>query len=98
MIEIRITSPDVRELKGASKSTGKEYHLRFQTGYAFTVSKDGQVAEFPEKFEISLDKDQPAYSRGVYKLSPSAVYVNRDGRLDVSPRLVPVSTPAPAKA
>lgn len=97
MIEIRITSPDVRELKGTSKSTGREYHLRIQTAYAFCVAPDGSVAEYPEKFEISLDRDQPAYARGAYRLAPSAVYVNRDGRLDLSPRLVPVSTPAAAK-
>ncbi len=90
MIKIAITSPDIREMKGIGKTSGKAYHLRFQTGHAFTVSKDGVLAEFPDKFEIILEDGQEPYARGHYTLSPSALYVSRDGRLEVSPRLVPV--------
>jgi len=90
MIKIAITSPEVREMKGVGKTSGKPYHLRFQTGHAFTIGKDGVIAEFPDKFEIILEDGQPAYSRGHYQLSPSALYVSRDGRLEVSPRLVPL--------
>lgn len=91
MIKIAITSPDIREMKGIGKTSGKPYHMRFQTGHAFTVSADGAVAEFPDKFEISLEDGQLPYARGTYTLSPSAVFVNRDGRMDVRPRLVPVA-------
>lgn len=94
MIKIAITSPEIKELKGIGKTSGKPYHMRIQTAHAFTVSKDGELSEFPDKFEISLDDDQPPYLRGHYTLSPSALFVSRDGRLECRPRLVavPVAT------
>jgi hypothetical protein len=89
MIKIAITSPEIREMKGVGKTSGKPYHMRFQTGHAFTIGKDGAVSEFPDKFEIVLEEGQFPYQRGQYQLAPSALYVSRDGRLEVSPRLVP---------
>jgi len=95
MIRIAITSPDVREMKGIGKTSGKPYHMRFQTAHAFTVDKDGVQSEFPDKFEIILDADQVPYQRGTYLLQPSSLYVSRDGRIECNPRLAPVATPAP---
>lgn len=94
MIKIAITSPEIREMKGIGKTSGKPYHMRIQNAHAFTVDKDGTVAEFPDKFEIALDADQTPYPRGHYTLSPAAVFVSRDGRLDVRPRLIPVAAAA----
>lgn len=94
MIKIAITSPDVREMKGVGKASGKPYHMRIQTAHAFTVDKDGVVAEFPDKFEIALDAEQAPYQRGAYTLHPASLYVGREGRIELRPRLVPV---APAK-
>lgn len=91
MIKIAITSPDIREMKGVSKTSGKPYHMRIQTGHAFTVGQDGAIAEFPDKFEIALEADQVPFPRGQYTLSPSAVYVSRDGRLEMRPRLIPAT-------
>jgi Helix-destabilising protein len=91
MIKIVVTSPDIREMKGVGKTSGKPYHMRFQTGHAFTVDKDGVVAEFPDKFEIILEADQVPYARGSYTLQPSAVFVSREGRLELRPRLAPVA-------
>jgi len=97
MIEIIITSPEVKELKGIAKVSQKPYHLRIQTAYAATVNRDtGEVSEIPDKFEILLDGDQAPYARGKYQLAPSSLYVSREGRLELVPRLAPV--PAPAKA
>lgn len=96
MTKIVITSPDIREMKGVGKASGKPYHMRIQTGHVFTVAADGVVSEFPDKFEIALDTDQTPYPRGTYTLSPSAVFVNRDGRMDVRPRLVPVPSKSAA--
>ena len=87
MIRIDIAQATVRELSGISAKNGKPYALRFQTGYAFTQDKDGNVPPYPEKFEISLDRDAAPYVVGSYQLHPSAVYVDRDGRLACSPRL-----------
>jgi hypothetical protein len=91
MIKIVITSPEVRNMKGVGKTSGKPYDLNFQTAHAFTVDANGTVAEFPDKFEIMLDAGQAPYARGNYTLSPAAVYVSRDGNLDIRPRLVPVA-------
>ena len=92
MIKIVVSSPAIVERKGVGKVSGKDYHLRIQTAHAFTVDADtGAVTEFPDKFEILLDKDQAPYARGAYSLSPSAVFVSREGRLDLRPRLIPVA-------
>lgn len=91
MIKIVISSPEVRNMKGIGKTSGKPYDLNFQTAHAFTVSPDGVMCDFPDKFEIMLDAGQTPYARGTYTLSPSAVYVSRDGNLDIRPRLVPVA-------
>lgn len=96
MIKIVVTSPEVRNMKGIGKTSGKPYDLNFQTAHAFTVSPDGVVAEFPDKFEIMLEERQVPYQRGAYTLAPSAVQVSRDGKLECRPRLVPVPTPAKA--
>ena len=98
MIKIAITSPEIREMKGVGRTSGKPYHLRFQTGHAFTVSKDGVVQEFPDKFEMILEDGQVPYARGHYQLAPSALYVSREGRLEVTPRLVPLQAAAAPKA
>lgn len=91
MIKIVISSPDIKELKGIAKGTGNPYHMRIQTAHAFTVAPEtGVVSEFPDKFEISLEKEQAPYARGAYTLSPSAVFVGREGRMEVRPRLIPV--------
>lgn len=94
MIKVRVLSPDVRALDGVSKTTGKEYHLRMQTAYGFFVSPEGVVSEYPDKFDVFLDKDQPAYAAGWYTLHPSAVYLNFDGKLSISPRLAPLKMAA----
>lgn len=87
MIQIVITSPDIREMKGTAKVSGKPYHMRIQTAYAFPVDKDGVVAEMPDKFEIALEADQVPYPRGKYSLQDSSLSVSRDGKLEVRPRL-----------
>jgi len=91
MIKIAITSPDIREMKGIGKTSGKPYHMRIQTAHAFAVDKDGVAGEFPDKFEIALDEGQTPYARGSYTLHPSSLYVGRDGRIELRPRLVPVA-------
>ena len=96
MIQIAITSPDIREMKGNSKTSGKPYHMRIQTAHAFTVQPDGTISEFPDKFEIALEDGQQPYPRGKYTLLPSSLYVSRDGRLEVRPRLTPVSAKSSA--
>lgn len=94
MITIAITSPEIREMKGIGKASGKPYHMRIQTAHAFTVSSDGVLSEFPDKFEIALEEGQFPYPRGKYHLADASVIVSRDGRLEVRPKLVAVPVPA----
>jgi len=94
-IRITVAQTTVRELKGTSAKTGRDYHLRFQNAYAFTQDREGNVPPFPEKFEISLDREQQPYAPGEYTLHPSAVYIDRDGRLACSPRLTPLKPKSP---
>lgn len=89
MLNIVVTSPEIRELKGTGKTSGKPYHLRIQTAHAYTIDENGVQSEFPDKFELMLDEGQTPYPRGKYQLSPSSLSI-RDGRFSVAPRLVPV--------
>lgn len=94
MIQIFVTSPAIRELKGNGKASGKPYHLRIQACHAYTVDPDGTIVEIPEKFELMLADGEQPYLRGKYQLHPSSVTV-RDGKLTVGQvRLVPVTAPA----
>ena len=97
MIRIVITSPEIREMQGLAKVSGKPYHMRFQNAHAYTVDKDGAEGEFPDKFELMLEKDQIPYPRGKYTLHPSAFRVSRDGKPEFLARLAPVLA-APAKS
>jgi len=90
MIRITVYDQPIRRLQGTSKVTGKDYNMSIQTAYAHAVDKTGQPLPVPEKFEIVLDKDESPYSPGEYQLSPASVYVDRQGRLSVSPKLVPL--------
>lgn len=96
MIKVTVAQTTVKEIKGTSAKTGKAYQMRFQTAYAHTVDKDGNTPPYPEKFEVMLDNDAAAYAPGDYQLHPSAVYVDRDGRLAISARLTPLKTAKPA--
>lgn len=89
MIKIEIDNAAVRELKGTSAKTNKDYHLRIQEAYAFIVGPDGKPNKYPEKFEFMLDKDQLPFPPGVYQLHPSALSV-REGKLHLSTALAPV--------
>lgn len=90
MIKITVAQSTVKEVKGISAKSGKPYHMRFQTAYAHTVDKDGNPPPYPEKFEVILDTDAAPFAPGDYTLSPSALYIDKDGRLQCAPRLTPL--------
>lgn len=96
MLRIIVSKSTVRQMEGVSAKTGKAYSLRFQEAHVFTQDADGNTDVFPTKFEISLDKDQPAYAPGEYVLHPSSLYMSRDGKLSVSPRLAPAKAVKPS--
>lgn len=90
MIKITVAQSTIKEVKGISAKSGKPYHMRFQTAYAHTVDKDGNPPPYPEKFEVILDTDAPPFTPGDYTLSPSALFIDKDGRLQCAPRLTPL--------
>jgi len=93
MLKVTIVSAELRRQTYTSKTTGKPGELFFQTAYVHTIGKDGKPAPFPEKTEFIAERDEQgvalAWKPGEYQLHPSAVYVDRDGRLAASMRLTP---------
>lgn len=90
MIKVTIFDMPVRRLQGVGKTSGKPYDMAVQTIYCHTADASGQPLPVPEKSEIVLDKDQAPYAPGDYTLSPASLYVDRQGRLAVAPKLVPL--------
>ena len=104
MIQVSVTSTEVRNQSGTAKATGKPYSLNFQTAWFHTVDRQGVKNPYPEKAEIILEKNEQGaalfYPVGEYTLAPQSVYVDRSGNLAIAPRLVPLkaATPRPATA
>lgn len=96
MIKVTVTSPDVRNMSGNAKTSGKPYSLNFQTVWLHTFDKQGNPNPYPEKVEIILEKDQSGaalfYPVGEYIMHPSSIYVDRLGNVAVAPRLSAVKT------
>jgi hypothetical protein len=83
MSVVLVKSQQVREQ--ASRKTGKVYF--------FQHAAIEQGRDFPVPFEILHDDPKKAYPPGRYRFADDAIYVDRNGRLAVSARLValPVS-------
>jgi hypothetical protein len=97
MIKVTVPALPVKNMKGTGKASQKPYNMFFQTVYFHTADQSGQPLPFPEKAEIVLDtpKDAtpdmvPGFAPGEYTLSPNSLYVGREGRLEVAPKLVPL--------
>ena len=94
MIRVSVKSTEVRNQSGNAKVTGKPYNLDFQTVWIHTSDRKGNPNPYPEKVEIMLERDQNGaalfYPLGEYTLSPSSIYVGRNGDLSISPRLMPL--------
>lgn len=101
MIQVSVTSTEVRNQSGNAKATGKPYSLNFQTVWLHTFDRTGKKNPYPEKTEIILEKNEQGaalfYPVGEYILAPESVYVDRSGNLAVSPRLIAKPTAAAAK-
>ena len=104
MIQVSVTSTEVRNQSGTAKATGKPYSMNFQTVWFHTFDRNGVKNPYPEKAEIILEKNEQGaalfYPVGEYTLAPQSVYVDRSGNLAIAPRLVPLkaATPRPATA
>ena len=100
MIQVSVTSTEVRNQRGTAKASGKAYDLNFQTVWFHTHDRQGNKNPYPEKSEIILEKNeqgQPLFwPIGEYTLAPSSVYVDRSGNLAIAPRLVSIKPKAAA--
>lgn len=98
MIKFTVISDVVRENKGVAAKSGKPYHMFFQTAYAHTYDKAGNLNPFPEKLELVLDLDEHSklpktYAPGEYQMHPASLYMGQYG-LEVAPKLVPLKKSA----
>ena len=102
MIQVSVTSTEVRNQRGTAKASGKAYDLNFQTVWFHTYDRNGNKNPYPEKSEIILEKDSQGsalfWPIGEYTLAPSSVYVDRSGNLAIAPRLVSIKPKATAAA
>ena len=100
MIQVSVTSTEVRNQRGTAKASGKAYDLNFQTVWFHTHDRHGNKNPYPEKSEIILEKNEQGQALfwpiGEYTLAPSSVYVDRSGNLAIAPRLVSIKPKAAA--
>ena len=100
MIQVSVTSTEVRNQRGTAKVSGKAYDLNFQTVWFHTFDRSGNKNPYPEKSEVILEKNEQGQALfwpiGEYTLAQSSVYVDRNGSLAISPRLVPLKPKANA--
>jgi hypothetical protein len=90
MIRITVPALPVRRMKGIGKTSGKPYDLQVLPIYAHTLDANGNPLPYPEKSELMFDADEVLPAPGDYTLSPASLYVDRQGRLAVAPKLVPI--------
>jgi len=91
MWKVTILPTPVEVISYTSKKDGSPQSLRKQTGYLHTFTSDGQASPFPDKFAFLLNRDEAPYAPGEYTLHPSALIVDREGRLAALPRLTPAT-------
>lgn len=91
MTQIQIHSASLREIPYTNKKTGAAERLLVQTAYLHAVDEQGALGPVPDKFELVLPKNVTTpFQPGMYTLHESSLYVSRDGKLTLNPRLVPV--------
>lgn len=94
MIQVSVTSEEIRNQTGNAKATGKPYSLNFQTVWLHTYDRTGQKLPYPEKAEIILEKDKDGaplyYPKGEYTIAPWSIYVDRSGSPEIATRLIPL--------
>lgn len=98
MIKIEVTSNEVKHKSGTSQKTGKPYDIPEQEAWGYFHDQEGKPHPHPQKVRLGLDKDQPAYSVGIYTLAPESLYVDRFGQISIRARLRPVPQAVKAAA
>lgn len=95
IIRIEIPTSQVRELKGTSQRTGKDYHIVTQDAY---LHRGGR---YPDKCEVpalrNSDKTHTPYPAGMYTITHEHVVV-RDGRIMIDLYAAPLVAAQPVAA
>lgn len=73
MIRIEVKSSEVNSRNGTKN--GRDWSMRTQEAWAHTVERSGNVAPYPQKMIITLERDQAAYPVGNYTLEPQSLYI-----------------------
>ena len=82
MIKIEVKSDATREIKFTDKRTGEARSFRVQEARAFLADAFGKFDD-SDKFEIALNQNDAPFAVGFYTLTPSCIYMDRNGRLQV---------------
>lgn len=86
---IEVHSTLVIERKGKSKRTGNDYTLREQEVWVQIGD-----APYPQKSKVLLEEGQAPYQVGKYQLHERSFSIGQYDRLECSPFLVPLTSPA----
>jgi len=73
-----------RSIGFTDKDTGEQRSFLVQEAALHTPQ-----SKYPKLFEISVPKGKDPYAPGFYTLTADSIYVNRLGKLALTPRLVP---------
>lgn len=94
MLKVTVASSALDHIHGISKVSQKPYSMFKQTVYFHTVDKDGVEMLYPEKGSVLVDKDVNGngipYIAGIYNIHASSFRLDRNGALEVAPRLIRV--------
>ena len=83
MIKLQVTDPNFQERNWIDKITGKPRSMRIQTILAYLPDSNGKTDTY-DKIEMILNENQNPLEVGLYTLTPQCLYLDRNGRLQVS--------------
>lgn len=91
MLKIEVKTNQVETFSGISKKTGNPFSISKQEGWLH--GKDA----YPVKLELMLKDENKPYQTGFYRLDiDQSIYLDRNGRLSISPVLVSIAEKAAA--
>lgn len=99
MIRFQVKNPNVTVREWNDRTTGQPRSMRIQQVLAFLTNSQGQVDDTPDKVEMILNNNQQPLEAGYYQLTPDCIYLDRNGRLQVSlSNIKPLAQPQKASA
>lgn len=84
MIRLQVKNPNFNKREWTDKTTGERRSMRIQQVLAYMVDSTGNIDETPDKIEVILNENQNPFEVGNYQLTPQCLYLDRNGRIQVS--------------